>query len=163
LKTLILQLMDVLWEWIVSLSPAANCPIASLIRVRSWRCKNESWSMEPENAGPDSACRGGPCFLGLSPEWPSDRAGTAGPRRHRQYSGGRGVGVRKGTCHRLGARVEGVRHGYRRLVECFLMVQHPPRQCCFGGLLDPLVDQGRNFAAEIGRMIEPGHLEALQG
>lgn len=39
---------------------------------------------------------------------------------------------------------------------------HPARQHRFRSLGDPLIDQGADFTAEIGRMVETGELETFQ-
>ena len=42
------------------------------------------------------------------------------------------------------------------------MIEHPSGEQGFGGLLDPLVDQGGDFLAQIGGMIEARQLKTLQ-
>jgi hypothetical protein len=43
-----------------------------------------------------------------------------------------------------------------------MVIEHPAREHGFGRLLDPLIDQGGNFMPQIGSMVEPCQLEALQ-
>lgn len=44
-----------------------------------------------------------------------------------------------------------------------MVIEHPAGEHGLGSFLDPLVDQGGNFLAEIGGVIEASELEALQG
>ena len=41
------------------------------------------------------------------------------------------------------------------------MIEHPACQGRFGGFLDPLVDQNRDFSAQIGGMIQARQLKTL--
>ena len=50
-----------------------------------------------------------------------------------------------------------------RLVERVSLIEHPASEHGLGRLLDPLVDQGADFAAQIRGMIEAAELETLQG
>ena len=53
--------------------------------------------------------------------------------------------------------------GWRpRLMKHGVVLQHPARQHGLGGFLDPFVDQGRNFAPEVGGVIQPRELETFQ-
>lgn len=44
-----------------------------------------------------------------------------------------------------------------------MVIEHPAGEHGFGGFLDPLVDEGGDFLAQVGGVVEAGELEALQG
>jgi hypothetical protein len=42
------------------------------------------------------------------------------------------------------------------------MLQHPARQHGLGSLVDPLIDQDRDFSANICGIVQPSEFKALQ-
>jgi hypothetical protein len=56
---------------------------------------------------------------------------------------------------------DNVRSGQRGAMKRGVMVEHAACQHGFGGLFNPLVNQGTDFSAEIGCDIQVGQLEAL--
>ena len=44
-----------------------------------------------------------------------------------------------------------------------MVIEHPSREQGFGCFLNPLIDQSRNFLAEICRVVEPRQFKTLQG
>ena len=52
---------------------------------------------------------------------------------------------------------------HRDGLERFVVIEHPAGEHGLRGFLDPLVDQGGDFLAEVRRMIEARELKTLQG
>ena len=44
-----------------------------------------------------------------------------------------------------------------------MVIEHPAGDHRFGRLLDPLIDQGGNFLAQVGGMVEAREFKTLQG
>lgn len=70
--------------------------------------------------------------------------------------------IRKRISARGLKSAEKFRRGQGRLMKRAVMLQHPARQHGFGCFLHPLVDQSRDFMAQIGSVIQTRQLETLQ-
>ena len=110
-----------------------------------------------------SACGGLPLFLRFS----GDRSFHGGARIGKAWRRGNDVGQgRLRFREQGGGRVEeradhfGGRHG--RGLQGLVVIEHPSGEHGFGGLLDPLVDQGGNFLAQVRSVVEPRQLKTLQ-
>lgn len=98
-----------------------------------------------------SASRGGPAFLGLAVQGIAD--GLARISEARRGGGdrlsigrGRRIGFQKG--------LKQIGRGNARFVKGVSVIEHPAGQQGFGRLLDPLIDQGADFAAQVCGMVE---------
>ena len=110
-----------------------------------------------------SACCGLPLFLRFS----GNRSFHGGARIRKAWR--RGNDFRHG---RLGFREQGggrVEHcadhfggSHGRRLQGLMMIEHPTGEHGFGRLLDPLVDQGGNFLAQIRGVVEACQLKTLQ-
>lgn len=78
------------------------------------------------------------------------------------FGGNAGDGGRRGRCG-AGERLKKVGGRNVRVVEGVALIEHPAGKHGLGGLLNPLVDQGADFAPKVGGVIESAELEALQG
>lgn len=110
------------------------------------------------------ASRGGPTFLGLAFHGAVDWLARIGEtRRSRDEVGG--DRLRIGRRSRIGVeeRLKEIGCGKVRFVKGIAVIQHPASQQSFGRFLNPLIDQCRDFAAEIRGMVQAGQLETLQG
>lgn len=110
-----------------------------------------------------SACGGLPLFLRFS----GDRSLHGGARIGKARRRGDDFGQRRlRLWEQGGGRIEkrayhlGGRHG--RGLQGLVVVEHPAGEHGFGGLLDPLVDQGGNFLAQVRSVVEPRQLKTLQ-
>jgi hypothetical protein len=110
-----------------------------------------------------SACCGLPLFLRFS----GNRSFHGGARIRKARR--RWNNVRHGRLRfreQSGGRVEhwaehfGGRDGRR--LQGLVVIEHPSREHGFGRLLDPLVDQGGNFLAQIRGVVEARQLKTLQ-
>lgn len=117
-----------------------------------------------EQIGSGLAGGGLPLFLGFSGDRFFQGSARLGEARRCRSDVGRG---RVGIWDECGGRVDeradqvGGRNGGG--LQGVVMIEHPAGQQRLGGLLDPLVDQGGDFVAEIGRVIEAREFKALQG
>lgn len=110
-----------------------------------------------------SADSRGSWLLEFAPDAVFEGPGAAETRRRGADARGRRRPVRQKIRRALQRRGEDVGSRCWRRVKGFVMIKHPPRQGRFGGFLDPLVDQSRNFLAQIRGMVQSRQLEALQG
>lgn len=110
-----------------------------------------------------SACGGLPLLLRFSGERFFQGGARIGKARRRGNDIGYG---RLGLREQGGGRVEerahhfGGRHG--RGLQGLVVIEHPAGEHGFGGFLDPLVDQGSDFLAQVCSVVEPRQLKTLQ-
>jgi len=83
-------------------------------------------------------------------------------RRRANDDGARHRGVGKGIHLGLGKRSEIFGRGGGEIVKGFVMIEHPARQRGFGALLNPLVDQRRDFALQVCGVVESSEFKTLQ-
>ena len=111
-----------------------------------------------EESRVDASC-GGPALLGLAIQGATEGLARIGEARR---GGGDRLSIGRGR--RIGFK-EGLKQigrGNARFVKGVAVIQHPASQQGFGRLLDPLIDQGADFAAQICRMVQARQLETLQ-
>jgi hypothetical protein len=82
--------------------------------------------------------------------------------RRGNHFGHRRLGFREQGGGRVDQRADHFRVRHGRGVQGLMVIEHPSGEHRFGRLLDPLVDQGGNFLAQICGMVEPCQLKTLQ-
>ena len=60
-------------------------------------------------------------------------------------------------------RLEQFGGGNARFLKRVVVIEQPAGQKGLGRLLDPLIEQGADFAAQVGRVIEPRQFKTLEG
>jgi len=97
---------------------------------------------------------GRPLFLGLAVHGAGEGlTGIGETRRSGDDAGGRMRRIGSGVGGRIDKRLKQVGGGQEWFLDGVVVVEHPAGQHGFGRFLDPLVDQGADFAAQVGCMI----------
>jgi hypothetical protein len=104
-----------------------------------------------------------PLFLGFSSErrFHGSRGGGKAWRCRNHVGDGR-LGFREQGGGRVNQTAGDLRGTHGRRLQGLMVIEHPAGEHGFGGLLDPLIDQGGNFLPQVRSMVEAREFKALQ-